>query len=111
MRRIHVPFSAAYGTDKELVRETALQAAYSVPGTINEGERVPEVWLVNMGENALEFELVVWVGMDSLSQPSRTRNHYMWALETELTRRGIDMPFPQRDLYLKNSKLTVSLER
>jgi len=110
LRRIHIPFSVAYGTDKELVRETGLAAAQNVPGTINEGERKPEVWLVNMGENALEFELVVWIGLDSLSHPNSTRHNYMWALETELAKRGIESPFPQRELYIKNSRLTVSVE-
>ncbi len=110
-RRIHVPFSVAYGTDKELVRETALSAALNVLGTLNEGERNTEVWLVNMGDSALEFELVVWVGLASLSHPTAARNHYLWALETELTKRGIEMPFPQRDLHIKNTKLTVSVER
>ena len=110
MRRIHIPFSVAYGTEKELVRETGLAAAFSIPGSINEEDRKPEVWLVNMGENGLEFELVVWIGKDSLSHPNSTRNNYMWALETELTRRGIEIPFPQRDLYIKNSKLSVSVE-
>ena len=104
MRRVHVPFTVAYGTDKELVRETGLAAAASVQGTLNEGERKPEVWLTNMGENALEFELVVWVGMDLLGHPGTTRNHYMWALETELTRRGIEIPFPQREVRIKEAK-------
>lgn len=110
MRRIHIPFSVAYGTDKDLVRETALAAASSIPDTINEEQRKPEVWLVNMGANALEFELVVWIGMDWLGHPNSARNNYMWALETELTKRGIEIPFPRQDLYIKNSKLTVSVE-
>lgn len=110
LRRIHLPFSVAYGTDKERVREAGLAAAMSIPGTINDEERKPEVWLANMGDNALEFELVVWIGKDSLSQPNRTRNDYMWALESELSRRGIEIPFPQRELHIKNPKLTVSVE-
>lgn len=111
MRRIHVPFSVAYGTDKEQVREAGLAAAFSIPGTINEGDRKPEVWLVNMGDNGLEFELVVWIGKDSLGHPTSTRNNYMWVLESELSKRGIEIPFPQRDLFIKNSKLTVSVEK
>lgn len=111
VRRLHIPFSVAYGTDKELVREAGIAAATSLPGTLTEEERKPDVWLVNMGDNGLEFELVVWVGRDSLGRPNSTRNQYMWALETELTRRGIVIPFPQRDLYLKNSKLTVEIEK
>ncbi|HKB60994.1 MAG TPA: mechanosensitive ion channel domain-containing protein [Gallionellaceae bacterium] len=111
VRRLHVPFGVAYGTDKERVREAALAAALSVEGTINEGDRKPDVWLVNMGNSALEFELIVWVGMDSLTHPAATRNHYMWALETELVRHGIEIPFPQRDLHIKNPNFKVTVER
>lgn len=111
VRRLHIPFGVAYGTDKERVREAGLAAAASIAGTIDEEGRRPEVWLVNMGDNALEFELVVWVGLDSLAHPGATRNHYMWALETELTKRGMEIPFPQRDLNIKNPKFTVTVER
>jgi len=111
VRRLHMPFSVAYGTDKELVREAGVAAAMTLPGTITGGDRKPDVWLVNMGDNGLEFELVVWVGKDSLGRPHSTRTQYLWALETELTKRDIVIPFPQRDLYLKNSKITVAVEK
>ena len=111
VRRLRIPFSVAYGTDKELVREAGVAAAMALPGTISSSDRKPDVWLVNMGDNGLEFELVVWVGKDSLGRPHSTRTQYLWALETELTKRDIVIPFPQRDLYLKNPKLTVEIEK
>lgn len=111
VRRLRMPFSVAYGTDKELVREAGIAAAMTLSGTITTETRKPDVWLVNMGDNGLEFELVVWVGKDSLGRPNSTRNQYMWALETELSKRDIVIPFPQRDLYLKNSKLTVEITK
>jgi small-conductance mechanosensitive channel len=111
VRRLHIPFGVAYGTNKERVREAALAAAMSVEGTLNEDDRKPDVWLVNMGNSALEFELIVWVGMHSLTHPSATRNQYMWALETELVKAGIEIPFPQRDLHIKNPNFTVTVER
>lgn len=110
LRRIHIPFSAAYGTNKELVREAALAAVASIPATIDDDSHKPEVMLVNMGDNGLEFELLVWIGKDSLGHPNSTRSGYMWALETELSARGIEIPFPQRDLYLKNKQLTIKIE-
>lgn len=111
VRRIHVPFSVAYGTNKELVREAGMAAALSVQGTLSEAKREPDVWLVKMGDNGLEFELVVWVDKSVVSKPAVTQATYLWALETELSKRGIEIPFPQRDLYIKNSKLTVILEK
>jgi len=111
IRRIHIPFSAAYGTDKELVREAGIAAAMRVPTTImDDEERKPDVWLIRMGDNALEFELVVWINQDAVKSPGTTQINYMWELETELRKRGIEIPFPQRDLYIKNSRLTVAIE-
>lgn len=110
VRRLHVPFSVAYGTDKELVREAALAAARSVPGSLEDADHVPDVWLVRMGDNGLEFELIVWVGIGEIARPGITQASYMWALETELTRRNIEIPFPQRDLFIKNPNFSVRLQ-
>lgn len=111
IRRIHVPFSVAYGTNKELVREAGIAAAMSVPTTIKDNEnRQPDVLLVRMGDNALEFELVVWIDQKLIKVPGTIQAGYVWALETELGKRNIEIPFPHRDLTLKNSRLTVLLE-
>ena len=111
IRRIHVPFTVAYGTSKELVREAGIAAALSVQTTIRDDENHrPDVMLVRMGDNALEFDLAVWIDQKSVKIPGTTQAAYVWALETELGRRSIEIPFPHRDLTLKNSKLTVSLE-
>ncbi len=46
-RRQKIPFGVAYGTDKELVKKAALEAAAAVPFTLTlEGPRAPQVWLV-----------------------------------------------------------------
>ena len=106
-RRIHVPFGVAYGSDKERVREAGVAAAKSVEGTIYGPGRDPEVWLVGFGESSLDFELVVWVSRSLLVSPSRTQAKYLWALETELAKRGLEIPFPQRDLHLRSGSLKI----
>lgn len=110
-RRIHIPFGVAYGTDKSLVREAGIAAANSVEGTVTTAGREPDVWLVQFGDSSLNFELVVWVGLASVSSPGRTQARYLWAIEDELRRRGIEIPFPQRDLHVCSGKLAVTLER
>ena len=111
IRRIHVPFSVAYGTDKDLVREAGIAAAMSVGMTINDEDHLPDVWLVRMGDNALEFELFVWINQETVKIRGTIQASYLWALETELRKRGIEIPFPQRDVHLKNSMITVALEK
>jgi small-conductance mechanosensitive channel len=34
----------------------------------------------------------------------------LWALEDELTKRGIEIPFPQRDVRVRSGTLNVSME-
>jgi len=109
-RRIHIPFGVAYGSDKDKVREAGIAAANSVEGTINDGKRTPDVWLVNFGESSLDFELVIWVEKIRVISPGRTNALYLWALETELGKRGIEIPFPQRDLHIRSGRLSVALE-
>jgi small-conductance mechanosensitive channel len=110
VRRIHVPFGVAYGSDKDLVREAGIAAALSVEGTVNSANRAPDVWLVSFGDSSLNFELVVWVNHALMVSPGRTQAHYLWAIETELKRRNIEIPFPQRDLHVRSGKLTVAVE-
>lgn len=108
-RRMRIRFGVAYGSDKEQVREAGIAAAISVSGTINEGRRKPEVWLVNFGDNSLDFELMVWVGRGLVTRPGRTKAELLWALEGELRQRNIEIPFPQRDLHLRTGSLDVKL--
>jgi small-conductance mechanosensitive channel len=106
-RRVHVPFGVAYGTDKEKVREAGIAAAKDIEGTIFGPGRDPEVWLVGFGDSSLNFELIVWVSRNLLVSPSRTQGKYLWALETELAARGLEIPFPQRDLHLKSGSIRI----
>ena len=70
-RRINVAFNVAYGTDKNLVRDAALEAASSVPLTITDESRHTDVWFTKFGDNALEFQLVVWIGPDAVNRRAR----------------------------------------
>ena len=101
--RVRIPFGVAYGSDKELVRKAAMEAAAEVSYTLtNMKGRETDVWLVEFGDNSLNFLLLVWVNRQGAKRPTRTRAAYLWALETTLTKYGIEIPFPQRDLHLRS---------
>ena len=104
--RVRIPFGVAYGSDKEIVRKAAIEACDDVPYTLTHMPgRKPDVWLVEYGDNSLNFLLLVWVNRQGARRPTRTRAAYLWALEDKLTEYGIEIPFPQRDLHLRSGWL------
>ncbi|MGA9341885.1 MAG: mechanosensitive ion channel domain-containing protein [Rhodanobacteraceae bacterium] len=102
-RRQRIPFGVAYGSDKELVKKAALEAAREVPFTLTqEGARAPQVWLTGFGDSSLDFALVVWLNSDAVKRPGAVTAAYNWALHSALAKYDIEIPFPQRDLRVRS---------
>ncbi|WP_111642447.1 mechanosensitive ion channel family protein [Marinimicrobium alkaliphilum] len=101
LRRMRIPFSVAYGTNKDTVKEAGIRAANAVDSTFDDDTHKTDVWLVNMGESGLDFVLAVWVGPHHVGRPANTQARYLWAIHDELERAGIAIPFPQRDVHLR----------
>lgn len=102
VRRIHVLFGVAYGTDPELVRAAAMAAAERVPVTFSNWQRKTEVWLSNFGDSSLDFKLVVWVNSNTVSSLGDLNALYNIELLREFNRCGIEIPFPQRDVHVRS---------
>ena len=101
-RRVHVPFKAPYGVDKDLVRRAALEAARTVPFTLpDEGDRRAQVWLTGFSESSYSFELVVWPAREAVKRPGAMMAAYSWAIDDALRRHGIEIPAPQLDLRVR----------
>lgn len=109
-RRTRIPFGVAYGTDKDLVRKAALEAAAEVPHMLKgRNAKPPQVWLVGFGDSSLDFELVVWLSPEAVKRPSAVAADYNWAIETALAKYDIEIPFPQRDLHIRSGELPIKL--
>ena len=109
LRRMHIPFGVAYGVDKEVVRLAALKAASSISFTAQDENHQTDLWLVKFGDSSLDFELIVWVGIEGVKAPAMAHAKYLWAIEAELRHAGIEIPFPQRDIHLRSGPLEVNL--
>lgn len=100
-RRLRVPFGVAYGTDKNIVKRAALEAAAELPFTLTlDGPHRPQVWLTEFGASSLNYELVVWLNGDATVRPAAVTAAYNWALHSALQRHDIAIPFPQQDLHV-----------
>jgi small-conductance mechanosensitive channel len=107
-RRLKVPFHVAYDSDKETVRQAALQAAHDVKFTLDaEGDKAPQVRLAAFGDWALQFELVVWLNAEATRRPGAALAAYNWALHDALLAHGITIPLPQRDVQLRRPRHAI----
>lgn len=96
--RIHIPVNVAYGSDTVLVTEALLSAARMEPRVLSSPP--PKVWFKRFGENALEFELLVWINQPQEFEPIKSSLNFL--IEQELQQRRLEIPFPQRDLRIRN---------
>jgi len=105
-RRVHVPFTVAYGTDKARVRDAVLKAAHDVPFTMPDNDRCKtQVWLVAFGENGMKFELVAWPTLAAVKRPNATQAAYTWAIDDALRAGGFQIPLPQREVRMVEDKV------
>ena len=87
-----------------------LEAANSQPHMLTGSDaKAPQVWLVGFGDSSLDFELVIWLSPAAVKRPSAVAADYNWAIETALTKYGIAIPFPQRDIHIHNADLPIKL--
>jgi len=102
--RFRIPIGVAYGSDIEKVRAALIAAGKENQHTLSDPE--PSVFLEKFGDNAIEFELVVWSSEMSY-RPRRYRSDLNFAIEKNLREAGIELAFPQRDLHIRSGVLKV----
>ncbi len=99
--RIDIPVGVGYDSDPVIVTETLLNSAYMEPRIL--AEPITKVIFQNFGDNSLNFELRVWV--DRIDQEPEIRSSLNFIIEYNLRQQGITVPFPQRDLWLRNPEV------
>jgi len=96
--RLHIPIGVAYGSDTLLVTEALLSAARKDPKVLSDPP--PKVWFRSFGDSSLHFELLVWINQPPESDPIKSGLNFL--IDRELRSRGIEVPFPQQDLHIRN---------
>ncbi|MFO7768021.1 MAG: mechanosensitive ion channel family protein [bacterium] len=96
--RVMVDFGVAYGTDLNLVKRIVLEAVRSHPGIKEDPE--PRVYFLDFADSALNLRLVARTH-DFKEQWDITEQVRM-AVWQALYDHGVAIPFPQRDLWVRN---------
>lgn len=98
--RFRIPIGVAYGSDVAKVEALLLEVAREHPKALTDPS--PAVLFEGFGDSSLNFELGVW-SEEMSYQPRRFRSDLNFAIERKLRAAGIEIPFPQRDLWIRSA--------
>ncbi len=98
--RVHLPFGVAYGTDLALATEVVLGCAYASPHVVP--DPIPRVLFVAFGSSSIDLELRVWIKQVDLTPDIKSDIYF--AIEEGLRQHNISVPFPQLDLWVRQSE-------
>ncbi len=96
--RIRLKVGVAYGSDVDAVVELLEQVAAN-HGTVCR-DPSPRVRMRGFGDSSLDFELLCWV--DHPSERGVVTHELYMKIYKELGKAGIEIPFPQRDLWVRD---------
>jgi small-conductance mechanosensitive channel len=105
--RNDIKFGVSYGSDPHRVRAAAIAAAASVERVLK--EPVPTCHLTEFGDSSIDLTLRFWI-RDPNDGLGTVRSAVMFALWDAFKRDGIEFPYPQRDMNLRDP-VRVVLER
>ncbi len=99
--RFHIDVGVAYGSDLDLVSSTLEKAASDHPDVLK--RPVPRIMFTNFGNSSLDFKLYFYS-----QEPWRiefVKSDLRFTVNRLFSEQGIKIPFPQRDLWLKNAEV------
>lgn len=100
--RQHIRVGVAYGTEVEKVKRTLLASLQNHPKVLK--QPAPRAIFERFGESSLDFDLRFWCSdiwdVDQISSDIRCEIDRLFRIE------HIQIPFPQRDLHIKNEDLS-----
>lgn len=97
--RVVIKVGVAYASDPEQVRNLLLDLARAHPKVLK--EPAPNCWCVALGASTLDFELRIFVADTFERNPVRNDLHN--AILREFRVRGIEICFPQMDVWVRDA--------
>ncbi|MHA7777791.1 DUF3772 domain-containing protein [Roseibium sp. M-1] len=106
--RLILPVGVAYGCDLEKVKSIMIDAAKA--HTTITRYPAPVVLFIGLGDSSLNFELRCF--LKDVGNVLTTKSDLYFTIYAELGKAGIEIPFPQRDLHLRDiDRLVEALEQ
>ena len=109
IRRLHVPFGVAYGTNPDLVINVIIEAlSKSDLIYIKDDEsKAPKVWMTGMGASSVDYKLLVWINANTNKAgiDSSNMSDFLIFIYKTLQQNNIEIPFPQMDVHIKKESI------
>ncbi|WP_114954731.1 mechanosensitive ion channel family protein [Sphingosinicella terrae] len=96
--RVSIPVGIGYDCDVKLAQQLMIEAARASPRVLDTPQ--PVVWMTAFGDNALGHEIRVWI-RDPEAGLGSVRSQILGRLWELFRENGIQVPFPQRDVRVK----------
>jgi potassium efflux system protein len=103
--RISVQVAVAYGTDTAKISELLMSVALGEPQVLRQPP--PEVRFEEFGESGMQFAVYAWIG--SPAEDRRIASHMRFAIDAAFRNAGIEIPYPQREIRVKNDAAASAL--
>ena len=97
-RPVELSLGVAYGSAPRAVQSILFDVARRIAGISS--DPAPVVLFMGFGESSLDFCVRAWT--DSFDQAQAIRSELAIAIHDALQAAGIDIPFPQRDVYIRS---------
>lgn len=98
--RFQIPVGVSYSCDMALAEKLMIEAAKSAPRVLTDPP--PVVWMKDFGTSSVDFIIHCWITdpEDGIGNIRSSVLKRLWDLFAE---HGIEIPFPQRDLNLRDN--------
>ncbi len=106
--RINVSVGVAYGSDTQKVKEILLEVAKNNSDVVQAGHVFipgPNVLFSGFGDSSLNFELRVFIRQ--IEKKWIIQSDLNFGIDAAFREHGITIPFPQRDLWFRNTLSTA----
>lgn len=105
--RFNIPVGVSYKSDPELVKKILLEVADENDGVLK--NPVPDVLLNEYGDSSINFTLRVWTST-YITQHLVLKSQLYYSTFKKFKEHGIEIPFPQRDIHVKNDLINFHSE-
>lgn len=94
-----IQIGVAYGTDSKMIADLLEEIVGSHPNVISDPDKGAVARFQEFGDSSLNFTVYFWV--DDLDNRYRVKHEINLEIDRIFRERGIEIPFPQRDLHIR----------